>query len=396
MSQTFDYHASFKARLAELKSRGNYRHFVEIECIEGQFPAAIWTDASGRQREVTVWCSHDYLGLGQHPEVLASIAQTPKGGAGAGGTRNSSGNAKAHVQLERELADLHGKPSALIFTSGWIFNLAALGTLGRLLPDCLILSDAGNHNSMIEGINVDCREELLAAAPVNRPKIIAFESVYSMDGDIAPIVAICDLAERYGAITYLDEVHAGGLYGPRGGGIAEREGIADRVTIIEGTLGKAIGNVGGYIAGPADIVDVVRSFAESFIFMTSLLPHVSAGATAAIRVIKKRPDLRDRHQEVVRTVKAQLRAAGVPVIDSPSHIVPVLIGDAERCRLLSDLLLERHGIYAQPINYPTVPRGQERLPLTPTPFHTQAHIDKLVEALCSTLRELSPVQLSAA
>ncbi|ODT48613.1 MAG: 5-aminolevulinic acid synthase [Methylobacterium sp. SCN 67-24] len=405
----FDYHATFEASLADLKSRGNYRHFVEVERIEGRFPAALWTDGCGEQREVTVWCSNDYLGMGQHPDVLASMAVALKGGAGAGGTRNISGNAKAHVALERELADLHGKPSALIFTSGWISNLAALGTLGRALPDCIILSDAGNHNSMIEGIRRSGAEkaifrhndlahlrELLATQPLERPKIIAFESLYSMDGDIAPIAEICDLADRFGAITYLDEVHAVGLYGPRGGGIAEREGVAHRVTIIEGTLGKAIGNVGGYIAGPSDVVDVVRSLAESFIFTTSLPPHVSAGATEAIRILKARPDLREKHQEVVQAVKARLRAAGIPLIETPSHILPVLIGNAELCRQLSDVLLHEHGIYAQPINYPTVPRGQERLRLTPTPFHTQAHIDALVDALGSTLRGLCPAQQSAA
>ncbi|MBN9333372.1 5-aminolevulinate synthase, partial [Devosia sp.] len=398
MSPACNYHEIWRDSLAKLKLAGNYRHFTALERIEGRFPSALWTDVQGQAREVTVWCSNDYLGLGQHPDVIETIVRAARGGAGAGGTRNISGNARAHLELEGELADLHGKPAALIFTSGWISNLAALGTLGRLLPDCLILSDAGNHNSMIEGIrrsgadkaifrhnSIAHLEDLLRAQPLERPKIIAFESVYSMDGDIAPIGEICDLADRYGAITYLDEVHAVGLYGPRGGGIAEREGVAERVTVIEGTLGKAIGNVGGYIAGRTDLVDVVRSHAESFIFTTSLPPHVSAGAAAAIRLLKSSPALRQRHQSVVREVKARLAAAGIPVMDTPSHIIPVLIPGAKLCRAVSQRLLEKHAIYAQPINYPTVPKGQERLRLTPTPLHTAAHIGALVQALGSTL-----------
>lgn len=409
MSQTFNYQATWLHSLAALKASGDYRTFIELERLEGRFPTALWTDGAGRRREVTVWCSNDYLGLGQHPTVIEKIAATLRAGAGAGGTRNISGNAAAHVDLEWELADLHGKPAALIFTSGWISNLAGLGTLGRQLPGCIILSDAGNHNSMIEGIrrsgaekaifrhnDLAHLEELLAAQPLERPKIIAFESVHSMDGDIAPVKEICDLADRYGAITYLDEVHAVGLYGPRGGGIAEREGVADRVTVIEGTLGKAIGNVGGYIAGPTELVDVVRSFAESLIFTTSLPPHVSAGATAAIQILKAQPGLRELHQTAVDSLKARLSAARVPLLATPSHIVPVMVREAHLCRQVGQTLLDVHGIYAQPINYPTVPRGQERLRLTPTPFHTRTHIDALVEALVSTFQELGLLQLSAA
>ncbi len=409
MSTQFSYDAVWNQSLAKLQADGNYRHFIELERIPGKFPIARWTDKHGQLKDITVWCSNDYLGMGQHPDVLAAVAEALHGGAGAGGTRNISGNAKAHVQLERELASLHGKPAALTFTSGWISNLAALGTLGRVLPNCIILSDAGNHNSMIEGIrrsgaeksifrhnDVAHLEELLEAIPLGRPKIIAFESVYSMDGDIAPIRDILDLAERYGAITYLDEVHAVGLYGSQGGGIAEREGLSERITVIEGTLGKAFGNVGGYIAGPAALVDVVRSFAESFIFTTSLPPHVSAGATAAIRHLRAHPELREQHCNIVQYLKNTLSLAGLPVLPTPTHIVPVLIRAANLTRAVSQMLLEQHAIYAQPINNPTVPKGLERLRLTPTPFHTKAHVGALVDGLTSALRILGvPTTIAA-
>jgi 5-aminolevulinate synthase len=333
--------------------------------------------------------------MGQHPDVLAAMHRTiERSGAGTGGTRNISGTNLAHVQLETELADLHCKEAALIFTSGWVSNLAALGTLGRLLPRCAVFSDALNHNSMIEGIrrsgaerfifrhnDVAHLDEMMSSVDPARPKIVAFESVYSMDGDIAPIAAICDVAEKHGAITYLDEVHAVGLYGPRGGGIAERDGVTHRVTLIEGTLAKAFGVMGGYVTGPALLMDVIRSFAESFIFTTSLSPHLAAGALTAVRYLKDHPARRITQQRNVAKLKSMLAAAGMPVLDSASHILPVMIGDAHQCRLTSELLLSEHCIYIQPINYPTVPRGQERLRITPSPFHTDEHMAHLVDAL---------------
>jgi 5-aminolevulinate synthase len=318
-----------------------------------------------------------------------------------GGTRNISGTNRQHVELEAELADLHGKEAALIFTSGWISNLAALGTLGRLLPDCAIFSDALNHNSMIEGIRRSEAErfifrhndaahldQLMASVASERPMMVAFESVYSMDGDVAPISAICDVAEKHGAITYLDEVHAVGLYGARGGGIAEQQGVADRVTLIEGTLAKAFGVMGGYVAGPALLMDVIRSFADSFIFTTTLCPHLAAGALAAVRHLKAHPAERARQWENVGRLKAMLRAADMPMPDTPSHILPLMIGDAHLCRRTSELLLEDHDIYIQPINYPTVARGQERLRITPTPYHTEAHMRSLVDALVAVRARL--------
>jgi 5-aminolevulinate synthase len=322
-------------------------------------------------------------------------------GAGTGGTRNISGTNRQHVALETELADLHGKEAALIFTSGWISNLAALGTLGRLMPDCAVFSDALNHNSMIEGIrrsgaerfifrhnDVSHLDDLMSGVDAARPKIVAFESVYSMDGDVAPIAAMCDVAEKHGAITYLDEVHAVGLYGARGGGIAEREGVAHRLTLIEGTLAKAFGAMGGYVAGPALIIDVIRSLADSFIFTTSLCPHLAAGAVAAIQYVKAHPEDRARQAENAARLKAMLKGAGLPVLDTPSHILPVIVGDAHLCQRISELLLVDHGIYVQPINYPTVARGQERLRITPTPFHTETHMRDLVGALVNVGRDL--------
>ncbi|MBO9724125.1 MAG: 5-aminolevulinate synthase [Novosphingobium sp.] len=391
-----DSQSFFEDLLAKTRLDGRYRTFAQLERVAGSFPTARWHRPDGTVRDVTVWCSNDYLGMGQHPDVLAAMHEAiERAGAGAGGTRNISGTVTEHVELERELAALHGKEASLLFTSGWISNLAALGTLGRLLPNCVIFSDALNHNSMIEGIrrsgadrkifrhnDVAHLEELLQSVDPERPKIIAFESVYSMDGDVAPIEAICDLADRYDALTYLDEVHAVGMYGPHGGGIAEREGLADRLTLIEGTLAKAFGVIGGYVSGPALLIDVIRSFAESFIFTTSLCPHLAAGALAAVRHLRASDEERRLQQENVDRLKTALKAVGLPVgADTATHIVPLMVGEAHRCRQISELLLEEYGIYVQPINYPTVPIGEERLRITPTPFHGQKHIDRLVDAL---------------
>ena len=411
MTATFDFSGEFEQLIAEMKLDGRYRTFIQLERIAGEFPIAVWHHPDGSSRRVTVWCSNDYLGMGQHPDVLEAAHRTlDRSGAGTGGTRNISGTNLAHVQLETELADLHSKEAALIFTSGWISNLAALGTLGRLLPGCAVFSDALNHNSMIEGIrrsgaqrfvfrhnDVSHLDELMSSVDPSCPKIVAFESVYSMDGDIAPIAAICDVAEKHGAITYLDEVHAVGLYGPRGGGIAARDGVAHRVTLIEGTLAKAFGVMGGYVAGPALFTDVIRSFADSFIFTTSLSPHLAAGALAAVRHLKKDPGRRIQQQRNVQKLKTMLRTAQMPVLDSPSHILPLIIGDAHQCRLTSDLLLSEHGIYIQPINYPTVARGQERLRITPSPFHTDEHMTHLVDALLAVRAKLGwPIAQKAA
>src|SRR6267142_559396 len=395
MDSKADFRATFESLIADTKLDGRYRTFIELERIAGEFPSAFWRGPDGQTRRVTVWCSNDYLGMGQHPDVLAAMHRAiDRSGAGTGGTRNISGTNWQHVQLETELADLHSKEGALIFTSGWISNLAALSTLGRLMPGCAIFSDALNHNSMIEGIrrsgaerfifrhnDVTHLDELMNSVAPERPKIVAFESVYSMDGDIAPIAAICDVAEKHGAITYLDEVHAVGLYGARSGGIAERDGVSHRVTLIEGTLAKAFGVMGGYVAGPALLMDVIRSFADSFIFTTSVCPHLAAGALAAVRHLKAHPTERARQWENVGRLKAMLRAADMPVPDTPSHILPLMIGDAHLCRRTSELLLEDHDIYIQPINYPTVAHGQERLRITPTPYHTEANMRSLVDAL---------------
>lgn len=398
-----DYDRYFQAAVQKVRAEGRYRIFADLaRRVEGS-PLACWRTASGL-REVVIWCSNDYLGLGQNEAVLqASCAAVRRYGAGAGGTRNISGTNHLHVLLEKELADLHGKPAALLMTSGYVANEAALGTIARLLPGCLILSDELNHASMIAGIKAsNCEkqifrhndvahlEQLLAAQPRSRPKLIAFEGVYSMDGDFGRIGEICDLAEHYGALTYLDEVHAVGMYGERGAGIAERDGLADRIDVVQGTLAKAMGCAGGYIAGSAVLVDAVRCHAPGFIFTTSLPPAPVGGALAAVRLLKgpEGAALRRRQQERAQTVKRRLSAAGLPVMDSPSHIVPLMVGDPVRCKLASDLLLERHGIYIQPINYPTVPRGTERLRLTPGPLHGDELVDHLQLALVDVWNEL--------
>src|SRR6266568_2643258 len=389
-----NYDGFFGDAIARLRGERRYRVFAELERIAGRFPRAVWHSPQG-PREVVIWCSNDYLGMGQHPKVIGAMVETAtRMGTGAGGTRNISGTNHPLVELERELADLHRKEAALVFTSGYVSNETGISTIANLMPDCLILSDAFNHNSMIEGVrrsgsqkkiwrhnDVDHLEELLRAEPRERPKLIVIESLYSMDGDIAPINRICDLAERYGAMTYVDEVHAVGMYGPAGAGVAARDNTMHRIDVIEGTLAKAFGCLGGYIAASANVVDAVRSYAAGFIFTTALPPAVCAAASAAIRHLKTSQWERDRHQDRAARVKAVLGVSGLPVMPNDTHIVPVMVGDPEKCKDASDLLLAEHAIYIQPINYPTVPRGTERLRITPTPYHEDALIDALAEAL---------------
>ena len=396
-----DYNDFFASALNQLRDERRYRVFADLERIAGRFPHAIWHSDEG-PRDVVIWCSNDYLGMAQHPKVIGAMVETAtRMGTGAGGTRNIAGTNHPLVELERELADLHKKPAALLFTSGYVSNQTGISTIARLLPNCLLLSDALNHNSMIEGVRqAGCEkqiwrhndmghlEELLQAADPARPKLIAFESLYSMDGDVAPVHAICDLAEKYGAMTYCDEVHAVGMYGTRGGGICERDDAMDRVDVLEGTLAKAFGCLGGYIAGSAEMVDAVRSYAPGFIFTTALPPAICAAATAAIKHLKSSSWERERHQDRAARVKAVLNAAGLPVMPSSTHIVPVFVGDPEKCKTASDMLLADHGIYIQPINYPTVPRGAERLRITPSPYHDDALVDELAEALVEVWERL--------
>jgi 5-aminolevulinate synthase len=396
-----NYDVFFADALARLRDERRYRIFADLERQAGRFPRAIWHSPAG-PRDVIVWCSNDYLGMGQHPKVIGAMVETAtRMGAGAGGTRNIAGTNHPLVELERELADLHHKEAALVFTSGYISNETGISTIAKLVPDCLILSDAFNHNSMIEGVRQSrCEkqifrhndmahlEELLQAADPRRPKLIVFETLYSMDGDVAPINRICDLAERHGAMTYADEVHAVGMYGPRGGGMAEQQGAMARVDVLEGTLAKAFGCLGGYIAGKAALIDAVRSYAPGFIFTTALPPAICAAASAAIRHLKTSSFERERHQERAGRVKAVLNAAGLPVMPSETHIVPVFVGDPEKCKLATDLLLAEHGVYIQPINYPTVPKGTERLRITPTPYHEDTLIDALAEALVEVWERL--------
>ena len=390
-----DYEAFFNGHLGRLRDEGRYRVFAELERIVGAFPRARLHREGEAPRDVTVWCSNDYLAMGQHPAVVEAMqAAIGAQGSGAGGTRNISGTNTLHAALERELAQLHGKEAALVFTSGYVANETTLQTLGAMLPGCELYSDAYNHASMIAGIrhsgatrrifrHNDPRhlEELLSAADPATPKIVAFESVYSMDGDVSPIGEICDVAHRHGALTYLDEVHAVGMYGAHGAGVAERDGVLDKVDIVQATLAKAFGVVGGYIASTAATVDFVRSCGSGFIFTTSLPPAIAAAALASVRLVSGQPELRTRHQERAATLKRRLAAAGLPVMPSTTHIVPVFVGDAALCKQASDLLLERHAIYVQPINYPTVPRGTERLRLTPTPLHGDDDMARLVAAL---------------
>jgi 5-aminolevulinate synthase len=395
------YNAFFERALNQLREEHRYRVFADLERLAGRFPYAIWHSPNG-PREIVIWCSNDYLGMAQHPKVIGAMVDTASHmGTGAGGTRNIAGTNHPLIELERELADLHGKQAALVFTSGYVSNQSGISTIAKLLPNCLLLSDALNHNSMIEGVrqagtekqiwrhnDTDHLEELLRAADPSRPKLILCESLYSMDGDVAPLHRICDLAERYGAMTYVDEVHAVGMYGARGGGIAERDGAMERIDVLEGTLAKAFGCFGGYIAANANVIDAIRSYAPGFIFTTALPPAICAAATAAIRHLKTSQWERDRHQDRAARLKSALYTVRLPVMPSDTHIVPVHVGDPEKCKMASDLLLYYHGIYIQPINYPTVPRGSERLRITPSPYHDDTLIDRLRGVLVDVWDEL--------
>ena len=404
-----DYDRIFSNAIANIKDEGRYRVFMDIERKNGEFPGAVWHTEDG-EKDITVWCSNDYLGMGQHPDVIKAMKDAiDKVGTGSGGTRNISGTHHYHVMLENELADLHGKEAGLLFTSGYISNEASISTLAKLMPGCIIYSDELNHASMINGVlagkcekrifkhnSVTHLEELIKADDPAAPKIILFESVYSMDGDFAPIEEFCDLADKYDAMTYMDEVHAVGMYGPRGGGVAEERGLMDRVDIIEGTLGKAFGLMGGYITASKDIVDCVRSFASGFIFTTSLSPAITAGALASVRHLKNSSIERARHQERAATLKSMMNDAGLPVMPSLSHIVPVLVGNPVVCKQASDILLNDYGIYVQPINFPTVPRGTERLRFAPNPLHTDEMMNHLVKSLEEVWQKLDIDKYSSA
>ena len=390
-----DFDSKLDEALARLHDEGRYRTFIDIERRNGQFPHAVWTRPDGSRQDITVWCGNDYLGMGQHPAVLDAMQEAIAAtGAGSGGTRNISGTTVYHKRLEAELADLHGKQAALLFTSAYIANDATLSTLPKLFPGLIIYSDALNHASMIEGVrrnggakrvfrhnDVAHLRALLEADDPDAPKLIAFESIYSMDGDFGPIKEICDLADEFGALTYIDEVHAVGMYGPRGGGVAERDRLMHRLDIINGTLAKAYGVMGGYIAASAKMCDAIRSYAPGFIFTTSLAPAVAAGAAASVAFLKTAPELREQHQTQARILKLRLKGLGLPIIDHGSHIVPVMVGNPVHTKILSDKLLTEHGIYAQPINFPTVPRGTERLRFTPSPVHGPKELDALVKAM---------------
>ena len=404
-----DYDRIFSGAIAGIKDEGRYRVFMDIERKSGEFPRATWHTDQG-EKDIVVWCSNDYLGMGQHPDVIKAMKDAiDKVGTGSGGTRNISGTHHYHVMLENELADLHGKDAGLLFTSGYISNEASISTIAKLMPGCIIYSDELNHASMINGVlggkcekrifkhnSVDHLEELIKADDPEKPKIVLFESVYSMDGDFAPIEDFCDLADKYNCMTYMDEVHAVGMYGPRGGGVAEAQGLMDRVDIIEGTLGKAFGLMGGYITASKDIVDCVRSFAAGFIFTTSLSPTITAGALASVRHLKKSSIERETHQERAATLKAKMREVNLPVMPSDSHIVPVLVGDPVICKQASDMLLNDYGIYVQPINYPTVPRGTERLRFAPNPLHNDDMVDHLVHSLKEVWQKLDIDKYSSA
>ena len=394
-SKPVNYRAAFEKAVDTVRDEGRYRIFRDIRRVAGEFPRATWFKDDNTQQNITVWCSNDYLGMGQNPCVVEAVkSAVDAAGTGSGGTRNISGTTRYHVQLEQELASLHGKEAALVLTSGYVANEASLGVMSKILPGLVILSDEMNHASMISGIQrARCEKKIfkhndladleakLKEIPAGQPKLIAFESVYSMDADIAPIKEICDLADKYGALTYIDEVHAVGMYGAQGGGVCEERGLMDRIDIIQGTLAKAYGMVGGYIAADSMIIDAVRSMASGFIFTTSIPPSTAAGALRSVKILKQTPEKREKHQERANTLKARLRAGGYDFIDGETHIIPLMVRDPIKCQAISDRLIEDFGIYAQPINYPTVPRGTERLRFTPSPFHSDAMMDDLMTAL---------------